>query len=151
MSPVETASLRVERTFDASAERVFDAWTTPEVLRRWWRASPAWTISSIELDLRVGGGYRFSMSDPASGEVHTVFGVYREVRRPARLVYTWTWEGTGPYAGHESLVTVDFRPAGESTLVVVQHAALLDDTSRTAHSHGWNGVLDSLARELTDA
>ncbi|MGB2711660.1 MAG: SRPBCC domain-containing protein [Conexibacter sp.] len=146
MSPVDTGTVRVERTYDAPAEAVFDAWTNPEVLRRWWKANPGWTIPSVELDLRVGGAYRLSMEDPESGATHTVFGEYREVQRPERLVYSWTWEGTGPYAGHESLVTVSFREAGARTTVVIEHAALLDDTSRAAHATGWSGVLDSLDR-----
>jgi uncharacterized protein YndB with AHSA1/START domain len=150
MSSVETAGLRVERTYDATPEAVFDAWTSPEVLRRWWKADPAWTVPQIEVDLRVGGAYRFAMEDPASGERHVVVGEYREVRRPERLVYTWAWEGTGPYAGHESLVTVEFRAAGARTTVVVEHVALRDETSRASHAHGWNAVLESLAGELAD-
>ncbi|HYV15311.1 MAG TPA: SRPBCC domain-containing protein [Conexibacter sp.] len=144
----ETTSLRLERTFDAPVEDVFDAWTNPEVLRRWWNANPSWAPPSIELDLRPGGAYRFSMRDTESGEMHTVVGEYREVQRPQRLVYSWAWEGTGPYAGHESLVTVDFRAEGERTTVVLEHARLRDAQSREAHGHGWNAVLDKLAAEV---
>jgi uncharacterized protein YndB with AHSA1/START domain len=150
MSPVGTASVRLERTYDASRDAVFAAWTNPDVLRRWWKADPSWTQPSVELDLRVGGGYRLSMQDPASGEVHTVFGEYREVRPPERLVYTWTWEGSGPYAGHESLVAVQFRAEGDRTTVVIEHSALLDERSRQAHAHGWSGVLDSFEHHPLD-
>lgn len=143
---VDTATVRLQRTYDAPPEAVFDAWTNPEVLRRWWKADPAWTVPSAEIDLRVGGGYRLSMDDPASGENHTVFGEYREVQRPHRLVYSWTWEGSGPYAGHESLVAVDFHADGEGTTVHIEHTGLLDATSCEAHARGWNGVLDSLER-----
>jgi uncharacterized protein YndB with AHSA1/START domain len=145
---LDATTLRLERTFDAAPEAVFDAWTNPEVLRRWWSANPAWSVPDIELELREGGAYRFSMHDPDAGATHTVFGVYREIRRPRRLVYSWAWEGTGPYAGHESLVTVDFHPAGDGTTVVIEHGGLLDERSREAHGHGWNGVLDSFARAI---
>jgi uncharacterized protein YndB with AHSA1/START domain len=145
---LDATTVRVERTYDAPAAAVFDAWTNPEVLRRWWKADPAFGAPDVELDLRVGGRYRLSMHDPRSGETHTVFGEYRVVRPPERLVYSWTWEGTGPYAGHESLVTVDFRSEGERTTVVIEHAALLDERSRAAHAHGWSGVLESLAGAL---
>jgi len=149
---LDTATLRLERTYDAPPDAVFDAWTNPEVLRRWWVVNAAWpTIPAIELDVRVGGGYRFSMHDPESGETHVVYGEYREVRRPERLVYSWTWEGEGPYANHESIVAVDFRADGERTTVVVEHARLLDDSSRAAHAHGWNGVLDTLAARIFPA
>ena len=57
-------SLRVERTYDASPEEVFDAWTNPEVLRRWWAVHPEGTTPIAEVDLRVGGRYRLSMESP---------------------------------------------------------------------------------------
>jgi len=144
---VDTATVRLQRTYDAPPEAVFDAWTNPEVLRRWWKADSAWTVPIAEIDLRVGGGYRLSVDDPESGENHTVVGEYREVERPSRLVYSWTWEGTGRYAGHESLVAVDFRADGDCTTVLIEHTGLLDTQSCEAHARGWNGVLDSLARQ----
>jgi uncharacterized protein YndB with AHSA1/START domain len=144
---VDTGTVRVERTFEAPVEAVFDAWTNPEVLRRWWKAGPSHEVTIAELDLRVGGGYRLAMHDGEAGEDHVVHGTYREVSRPDRLVYSWTWEGTGPYAGHESEVAVTFQEdAPGRTTVVIEHAGLLDDTSRAHHARGWNGVLDSFAR-----
>jgi uncharacterized protein YndB with AHSA1/START domain len=144
---VDSGTVRVERTFEAPAEAVFDAWTNPEVLRCWWKANPAWEDADAEIDLRVGGRYRLAMHDPEAGEDHVVVGTYREVSRPQRLVYSWTWEGTGPYAGHESEVAVTFQEdAPGRTTVVIEHAGLLDDTSRANHARGWNGVLDSFAR-----
>lgn len=144
---VDTGTVRVERTFEAPAEAVFDAWTNPEVLRRWWKASPDYDDVDAEIDLRVGGGYRLAMRDPQAGEDHVVVGTYREVSRPDRLVYSWTWEGTGPYAGHESEVAVTFHEdAPGRTTVVIEHAGLLDETSRANHASGWSGVLDSFER-----
>ena len=58
-----------------------------------------------------------------AGDVHVVAGEYREVDRPRRLVYTWRWEGErGPDAGHVSLVTVEFVPAGDGTTIVLEHS-----------------------------
>lgn len=144
---VESGTVRVERTFEAPAEAVFDAWTNPEVLRRWWKASPSHEVSAADVDLRVGGGYRLAMRNADSGEEHVVVGTYREVSRPQRLVYSWAWEGTGPYAGHESEVAVTFKEdAPGRTTVVIEHAGLLDPTSAANHRSGWEGVLDSFAR-----
>jgi uncharacterized protein YndB with AHSA1/START domain len=53
--------VRIERTFDAPAEAVFDAWTRPEVMRRWWHAGPDWETPEAEVDLRVGGKVRVVM------------------------------------------------------------------------------------------
>jgi uncharacterized protein YndB with AHSA1/START domain len=142
---VDTGTVRVERTYEAPAEAVFDAWTNPEVLRRWWKADPSHEVT-VAADVRPGGGYRLTMRRP-DGEPMVVHGTYREVARPDRLVYSWAWEGTGPYANHESEVAVTFaeREPGRTT-IVIEHAGLLDDDSRANHARGWNGVLDSFAR-----
>jgi len=142
---VDTGTVRLERTYAAPVEAVFDAWTNPEVMRRWWKADPEQEVT-IAADVRVGGDYRLGIRRP-DGEEMAVRGTYREVSRPDRLVYSWAWEGTGPYADHESEVAVTFREdeAGRTT-VVIEHAGLLDESSRANHARGWNGVLDSFAR-----
>jgi uncharacterized protein YndB with AHSA1/START domain len=139
-----TASLRLERTFDAPPEAVFDAWTNPEVLKRWWRATAAMRTSLAEIDLRVGGAYRLSMEDPEAGTAHTVSGEYSEVVRPERLVYTWCWEQGGDQAGHVSRVSVEFLGHGERTTVVLEHTGLQSEESAERHRHGWTGCIDSL-------
>jgi uncharacterized protein YndB with AHSA1/START domain len=142
---VDTGTVRIERTYAAPVEAVFDAWTDPEVLRRWWKADPEHEVT-VAADVRVGGGYRLAMHRP-DGEEMVVHGTYREVSRPDRLVYSWAWEGSGPYANHESEVAVTFVADGPGrTTVVIEHAGLLDETSRANHARGWNGVLDSFAR-----
>ena len=141
---VDTGTVRLERTYEASAEAVFDAWTNPEVLRRWWKAHPEDEVT-IAADVRVGGDYRLAIDRPG-GEQMVVHGTYREISRPDRLVYSWEWEGTGPNANHESEVAVSFvEDAPGRTTVVIEHAGLLDDESRANHARGWNGVLDSFA------
>ncbi len=135
--------LRIERTFEAPREEVFDAWTNPEVLRRWWAAGPDWDTPSAEVDLREGGRYRLSMRNPESNETHAVGGEYREVRRPERLVYTWAWEGESPEPS-ETVVTVEFTGREGATDVVLLHEGFSSAESRAAHEHGWNAVLENL-------
>jgi uncharacterized protein YndB with AHSA1/START domain len=134
-------SLRVERSFDASPEEVFDAWTNPEVLRRWWAVHPDGSTPVAEVDLRVGGRYRLAMDNP-DGVRHTVGGEYREVERPSRLVYTWQWELDSGEPGHISFVTVEFVGRGNHTDVVLEHAGLPDSESRDRHAQGWSACLD---------
>jgi uncharacterized protein YndB with AHSA1/START domain len=134
-------SLRVERTYDASPEEVFDAWTNPEVLRRWWAVHPEGTTPIAEVDLRVGGRYRLSMESP-EGERHTVQGEYSEVDRPHRLVYSWQWELDAGGLGPASTVTVEFHERAGSTEVVLEHAGLPDAASRDRHAHGWTTCMD---------
>ncbi len=133
-------SLRVERSFDASPEEVFDAWTNPEVLRRWWAAHPQGTTPVAEVDLRVGGRYRLRMEAP-DGTRHTVGGEYREVERPGKLVYTWQWELDSGEVGHISTVTVAFLSREGGTHVVLEHTDLPDADSRDRHAQGWSACL----------
>ena len=79
------------RVFDAPCQLVFDAWTKPEHLKRWFGGSGAVMIV-CDVDLRVGGGYRFVWRLREGGEMG-MRGVYREVARPERLVSTETFEG----------------------------------------------------------
>jgi uncharacterized protein YndB with AHSA1/START domain len=136
-------ALRLERTFAAAPERVFDAWTNPEVLRRWWAAAPDGDTPVAEVDLRVGGSYRLQMRGP-QGEF-TVSGRFEEITPPHRLVYTWAWEEMPPM---DTLVTVEFHGEGDGTRVVLTHTGLPGEESRAQHEHGWHAVLDSLERRV---
>lgn len=148
MSTSEVAAFRLERTFAGSPEELFDAWTNPEVLTRWWGAEPTWTSPGCDVDLRVGGRYVLRMLDD-DGELHAVAGEYREIDRPRRLVYTWCWErGGGPPVGHVSLVSVEFHADGELTTVVLEHSGLSSEESRRNHGWGWNGAFDNLASRI---
>jgi uncharacterized protein YndB with AHSA1/START domain len=148
-SETETASLRLQRVFQAPADAVFDAWTSPEVLRRWWAAKPSWRCLSAEVDLRVGGSYRLGMEDPESGETHIVGGRYTDVERPRRLAYTWRWEGGEENV--QSSVAVEFIDQGERTTIVLEHTLLADQESRDGHRSGWLGCLESLQTNVFPA
>jgi uncharacterized protein YndB with AHSA1/START domain len=142
--------LRVSRRFAAPRPRVFDAWTNPRVLERWWTASDAWTDPAAEVDLRTGGCYRLSMRDANSGAIETVAGEYTEVRSPERLAYTWTWEGDPELmrGSERTLVVVDFLEAGDETEVVLTHRGFADRRIRDLHEGGWGACLDSLERNV---
>jgi len=140
----QATTLRLERTYEAAAAEVFDAWTNPEVLRRWWYVEDTQRTALAEVDLRVGGGYRLSMEDRDSGALHSVVGEYREIRRPELLVYSWSWELDGGGTGHESTVTVRFIADGPRTTVVLVHSGLEDEGSRDRHTAGWTACLGRL-------
>ncbi|HEX4466782.1 MAG TPA: SRPBCC domain-containing protein [Solirubrobacteraceae bacterium] len=148
MIGTEAGAMRLERTFQASAEEVFDAWTNPDVLRRWWAADASWEPTLAEVDLRVGGSYRLSMRDPARDAPHTVRGEYHEVSRPARLVYSWCWESEDGGLGHVSTVTVQFRQSGERTTVVLEHTGLESAESAERHGHGWDACMRLLGERI---
>ena len=132
--------LRLLRRFDAPPERVFEAWTDPEVLRRSWAAHPDWDSPAAEDDPRPGGHYRLSMTDTASGETRTVTGRCSVVEAPRRLV----WEGMPT----ETLVTVEFHPGGEGTGVELHQVGFPDEHDRELHADGWRWCPDNLARRV---
>lgn len=143
-------TLRMTRAFTAPREKVFRAWTDPKELKRWFAPSDDYAIPLVEVDLRVGGRYRIQMKSP-DGETYTVGGAYREIVVPARLVYTWAWEG-GAHCGteapeeHQTLVTVEFHERGGTTEVVLTHDFFPNVEEKEKHSHGWVGCLDRLGR-----
>lgn len=138
-------TLRLTRTFAAPREKVFRAWTDREALKKWFAPSEQYTTNIPELDLKVGGRYRVEMKSP-DGKVHCVAGTYREVRKPEKLVYTWTWENE-PAMG-ETLVTVEFRDRGSSTEVILTHELFPNEKAREEHKKGWGGCLDRLEKFL---
>jgi uncharacterized protein YndB with AHSA1/START domain len=141
--------LRVERTFNASREAVFDAWTSSDVLIRWWRPGPDWETPIAEADARVGGRLRIVMRGP-DGEEIGGGGEYVEVTPPERLVFTWIWDGQEGHAGSQ-LVEVEFsEQADRTTTVVVTNRGLRDEEDRRSHRDGWQGSLDNLERVLAE-
>lgn len=145
--------LRLEQTFPAPREKVFAAWTNPEVLRRWWAAGPDWTSPLVEVDLRVGGRYRLAMSGPHTPDAQVVAGEYLEIRAPERLVYTWRWESPGAPSGDATtLVTVEFTDAGATgTTVVLTHTGFPDGGARDQHGEGWRACLANLEARVLRA
>jgi uncharacterized protein YndB with AHSA1/START domain len=134
-------ALVVRRTIRASAERVFEAWTRPELLRAWWGPRPV-TCSAAEVDLRVGGRYRIVNALP-DGNSLAIEGEFRVVEAPRRLVYTWRM---GEASQETSLVTVRFEARGAATEVVVVHEEIPSEPVRDSHEKGWDGCLDGLER-----
>jgi glutathione S-transferase len=132
--------VEVRRTIRASRQRVFDAWTQAEELKRWHAPGPM-TVARAEIDLRVGGAFRIHMVAP-TGEEHRVVGTYREVDPPRHLQYTWKWE-TGTDAT-VSTVTIDFVERGGETEVVLKHDGLSREEARTSHLQGWTAIMDKL-------
>jgi glutathione S-transferase len=142
--------LHLRRRFEAPRERVFDAWTDPKLLSRWWAALAGWEASLAEVDLRPRGNYRLSMRDGTTGAVYTVMGEYVDVRRPERLAYTWTWEGEPEimHGSERTLVEVEFIEDGDATEVVLKHSGFADARVRDLHGEGWSGCLANLEQRV---
>jgi uncharacterized protein YndB with AHSA1/START domain len=140
----EDRTLRLERTFQAPAEAVFDAWTSEEVLRRWWHTERGWETSEAEVDLRVGGAVRVVMRDPDKDREYGGRGLYTEVDPPTRLAFTWTWDDDS----RETLIELDFAERDGVTTVRFTHSRLWDEEAVRSHEDGWTKLFDNLVSEL---
>ena len=138
-------SLVISRTYPASVERVFKAWTDANQLGQWFAPTDDYTTKA-NVDLRVGHEYRIAITHKG-GNVHNVVGTYRLIEPPRKLVYTWRWDG----ASADTLVTVDFTPEGDATKVTITHEQFTNTEDRDKHNEGWNGCLNRLQRTLTPA
>jgi len=140
----------VTRTFDAPARLVFEAWSRPELFRKWWvPRSMGMTLRSCEMDVRTGGKYRLVFGDDPANTM-AFFGKYLEVVPDKRIV--WTNEESGD-AG--SVTTVTFEERDGKTLVVVSELyptkEALDEAGTGAQEamHETFGQLDELLAELS--
>jgi uncharacterized protein YndB with AHSA1/START domain len=140
-------TLHIERTYQAPAHAVFDAWTSEEVLRRWFHAERGWETSEAAVDLRVGGDVRVVMRDPQTGAEYGGGGRYTEVDPPHRLAFTWLWDDNNV----RTLIELDFEESGGATTVRFRHSGLWDEEAVRSHEGGWTHCFDNLERALAEA
>ncbi len=141
MNTQTKTALTISRVLRASRQTVFEAWTQPRHLER-WSAPEGVTVTSAEVDLRVGGRYRIHMHAP-DDKKFTATGTYKEIDPPRRLSYTWMWE-EGDHDVGETLVTVEFNDLGGSTEVVLTHERFPNAEATAAHEQGWGSCLNRL-------
>jgi uncharacterized protein YndB with AHSA1/START domain len=137
--------VRIERTFAAPADEVFDAWTDPEVMRRWFHCDPDWDTPVAEVVLRVGGKVRIVMRKPDGTEAGA-HGEYMVIDRPRRLVMTWTFDDDPT---NQQLIELTFFESAGSTTVLMVNSDISTDERRDAQDEGWQGCLDQLERLVT--
>jgi uncharacterized protein YndB with AHSA1/START domain len=133
-------TLNLSRVFEAPRPRVFEAWTKAEAVRAWFAPGDS-TVADASIDFRVGGSYRIHIRG-ADGKDWIVSGVYREIRSPERLVFTWRWAHEPDMS--DTVVTLDLIDRGARTELQLTHTNLPHEESRKAHEHGWIGCLDKL-------
>jgi uncharacterized protein YndB with AHSA1/START domain len=132
-------TLRIERTFAAPVEEVFDAWTSPEVMRRWFHCEPDWDTPEAEVDLRVGGKIRVVMRRPDGSEIHAQ-GEFTLIERPHRLVMTWTFSDDPV---NEQLLELSFTESAGATTVLLATAASRPTTVATGRRRAGKGASTS--------
>jgi uncharacterized protein YndB with AHSA1/START domain len=141
--------IAMTRVFDAPRSLVFDAWTKPELLRRWLGVRAGWSMAVCEVDLKVGGAYRFVWRGPDGAEMG-MGGVYREILPPARLVATELFDDSW-YAGEALDTTVLVEEGGKTTVtttVLYESQETRDAVLESGMERGVAESYDTLAEYL---
>jgi uncharacterized protein YndB with AHSA1/START domain len=137
----ETVGLSIERRIAAPPEIVFDAWLDPESVGRWLFATPDGMMETVEIDARVGGGFRIVERRGENLAEH--FGEYVEIDRPRRLAFDfWT-----NFSEERTRVIVTIAADGNGSLLTLTHEGVWADYEGRTRQ-GWTMILDGLARSL---
>lgn len=149
--PGRTEVLRIERTFNATRERVFEAWTDPSLMRI-WSAPAELRVDSGEGDVRPGGRWRVEMVERHSGQRHIAVGRYIDVVPPTRLSMTHSWLNAGETIAdadaRATTVTIELHEQGPRTRMVFTQTGFESAASRDGHGEGWKSAFDQLAAIL---
>ncbi len=154
-SPPPGSILVIERVFDAPRERVWTAWTDPDLVKRWW-GPRGFTSPVCRISLRVGGAYFLCMRSP-EGKDYCNTGFYREIVPLERIVATNSFAdekgnivsatsyGMSPGFAREMLQTVTFEERGGKTKMTLSHAGIPPGADMTNAREGWSQSFDKLA------
>jgi uncharacterized protein YndB with AHSA1/START domain len=144
-SSVEGQALIVERIFQAPREHVWDAWTNPEHVARWWGFGGV-PLFACEIDLRVGGTYRY-VQRGQDGIEYPFIGTYREIVKPECLNYTMIFD-IAPYNEHESLIFDSFEQLddGQTKLTMRTEYSSAEALQGSIASGAEQGAIASMER-----
>jgi len=138
--------ITLTRVFDAPRQLVFDAFSKPELLKRWF-GPRGWSLITCEVDLRVGGGFRFVLSGPGGKEMG-MRGVYREITPPERSVHMESYDD---FPGESQVTTVLTEESGKTTMtatVLYPSREVRDAVIKSGMEHGAAESYDKLAELL---
>ena len=144
MSPGPNLTIRLSHRFRATPERVFDAWLDPATVGRWLFATPTGKMVRVEIDPRVGGFY--TIVECRNGEDAVHFGMYLEIDRPRRLVFTLGAEKDSQAMDPIVIEILPTDTGGELTLTHTLQPKWAEYRDRT--EQGWTSILEGLAGTL---
>lgn len=136
-------SLTIRRFYDAPVEKVFQAFTTPEALKKWFVPSEDMDLPIADVDFRVGGKYRIGMHSAEKDKMFVAAGEYKDIVEDSKIVMSWSWEHW-PDDQEESILSFEFAEKDGGTELILKHEQLESDESVKDHTSGWEGCLKSL-------
>jgi len=135
--------LETSRFIAAPADRLFDAWLSPDMLARFMLPGKDMSVGETTADARVGGRFRIVMRAGDQDMPHE--GTYKTIDRPNQLAFTWE----SPFSTIEdSTVTIDFEEADGGTNVVLRHVRFENEELRDNHVGGWTAILAALENAI---
>jgi uncharacterized protein YndB with AHSA1/START domain len=141
-------TLILKHQFDASVERVFDAWASSEALAE-WMGPVGMSARDSTTDFKIGGNFCIPMVGDDTGNTHTAVGEYLEINRPRRMVFTWSWLQDDGRPGQLMTVALDFIDLNGRTEMTLSHSNFIDVEARDHHVSGWTGCFTSLGDYLS--
>ena len=142
--------LVLTRVFDAPRSLVYQVWTQPEHLAN-WLGPQGFTSKVLKSELKVGGAYRYYMRDPQGGD-HWQQGVFREIVKPEKLVFTYEWANEhGEATRPQTLVTITLEELDDKTRLTLRQGVFESVTARDDHQGGWISSFEHLADYLATA
>lgn len=146
MNAIADATLTLSRRYSAPIEKVFDAWTQPDFVARWFGPSD-FSVLAVDIDFNVGGDYKIAMRSP-DGQDCIHFGRYVHIKHPTELVFTWILEdqacGGCEDKQADTLVTISLSSVDGETELQLCHERLPDQKALDGHEYGWQQSLLSL-------
>jgi uncharacterized protein YndB with AHSA1/START domain len=146
-APAGHLVLELQVVVDSPRERIFNALTDAAEVARWW-GPHGFTMAEIDLDLRVGGGYRFTMQPPEGDSFHLA-GEFLEIEPPRRLVYTFRYEEPDP-DDRETVVALTLEEVDGTTHVSLSQGDFATEGRLELHRSGWTDSFERLT-ELTES
>ena len=143
----EQPELTITRTFDAPRDLVYRLFTEPTHIVH-WMGPRGFTAMNFEQDARVGGRWRGMLRPDEGGRDLWQGGVFREIRPPERVSYTFAWDDDRGTPGDEMLVTIEFEDRGAKTKVTFHQTGFTSESERDGHRGGWNSSFDRFEEYL---
>ncbi|GAB2693629.1 SRPBCC family protein [Mucilaginibacter koreensis] len=145
----EETKVTAEKEFSVLAERLYEAWITPEDLKQWWKPSEN-QLKEVELDNKEGGRIKYVFVTKEGQPAITITGEYKEVKPNEKLVYTWNWDlASENTKKSDHQLTIEFSAADQGSKINVTQENFQDGEAVEPHEQGWQKALEDLSSYLS--
>lgn len=140
-------SVVIKKTFSASRERVFKAFSSAQAISDWFKPQAEISIDVLVFEFKPGGQYRFRYVMP-SGEQPILGGLYEEIEAPHKIVFTWVWETPDIHENQNTRVSIELQECDSGTELLLTHEKLDSEDQATRHKAGWEATLERLEQSI---